>query len=115
MTFPSKTGAIGGIAASGLLRTLVEGADSGRFLLELCVLVVCVVVVPPEPGVVGGVLAVGADTVGGVVAVVRDKKWFFVFSRSSSKFVLDEVPEAGGRPFPEDPSPGGVGNGCASG
>lgn len=62
---------MGGITASGLFLTFVDGADNGLFLLELFV---CVVVVPPEPGVVGGVLAVGAVAVGGVEAVVRDKK-----------------------------------------
>lgn len=71
--FPSNAGGIGGrfVAASGLFLTLVEGADKGRFLLELFVLVVWPLT---DPGVVGGVLAVGAVIVGGVVAVVRDKK-----------------------------------------
>lgn len=73
MIFPSNAGGIGGmlVAASGLFLTLVDGADRGRFLLELFVLLVCPLT---DPGVVGGVLAVGAVIVGGVVAVVRDRK-----------------------------------------
>lgn len=112
ITFPSSGEGIVGIAAaaaeaSGLFLTFVEGADKGRFLLELFVLVV---LVAPDPGVVGGVLAVGAVIVGGVVAVVSDKKWFFVFSKSSNKFDW-EFKVAGDPPVTEPLNDGGVGNG----